>query len=299
MNFTFSSNFNKNVIGEVFTPFLGNVTNFSDLNFQKKLVDQFRYNLPEIYSFSQEVKKTLLVKPNFAIIKGLQFNSLPTEVRDLFILAFNASMGYATPTDQVNKKVLWPVKAELNPTVKNLTFSQRLGEAEYHTDTQYFAEPEEFFSLWCIVPDKNGEGLNGLVSADYIISEIKTRPDGEEILNTLKNTKFPFRVPSVFTADGTDTDIEYFLGSILSENPKIRYRKETIDKGVLASGIKLSPTQVKAINAIEEILQNPKEVVTNLLEKDEVIFVNNHELLHNRTDYHDPERFLIRVRIKN
>jgi hypothetical protein len=198
----------------------------------------------------------------------------------------------------VNKKVLWPVKAELNPTTKDLTFSQKLGEAEYHTDTQYFENPEKIFSLWCIAPDRNKEGVNGLISADYIMAEINRRVDGKKVMETLRKTKFPFRVPSVFTTDGSDDDIEYFLGPIFSENPKIRYRKETIDKGILASGTNLSNEQKYAIGVVEHVLNNPKKEIKIFLEKGEVIFVNNHELLHNRSYYSDPNRFLIRVRIK-
>lgn len=53
---------------------------------------------------------------------------------------------------------------------------------------------------------------------------------------------------------------------------------------------------MKALEVVEEILNNPKEEVKLFLNENEVIFMNNHELLHNRSSYSDEERYLIRVR---
>jgi len=289
--------FPANEIASKYSKFIGNESKFHNQDFQHQLSSFLKSEFPDIYALAQEIKKRVLTEPKFVVVTGLDFNSLLDETRDLFILSVTSSIGYATPTDQVNKKVLWPVKAVKNPTHTNSTFSQRLGEAAYHTDTQYFEFPEEAFSLWCIEPDKNKQGVNGLISADYIIGQINKRTDSSEILKTLTQTKFPFRVPSVFTGTASDDKVEYFLGNVLSQKPKIRYRKETIEKGVLASGIQLTKEQKHAIEVIEEIINKPSEELKLLLRKGEVIFVNNHELLHNRSDFQDPNRHLIRVRM--
>jgi len=144
-------------------------------SFQEQIVKLFKTNYLTLYNLTQDIKSILLKQPFFVVLKGVNFNSLDEKIRDVFILGFTSSIGYSTPTDQMNKKVLWPVKAETNPIVKNLTFSQRLGEAQYHTDAQYSKNPEELLSLWCLKSDKNGEGISGLISADYLISEIKNR----------------------------------------------------------------------------------------------------------------------------
>lgn len=264
--------------------------------FQEQIVELFKTNYSTLYNLTQSIKAMLFRQPFFVVLKGLNFNSLDEKIRDVFILGFTSSIGYSTPTDLMNKKVLWPVKAETNSAVKNLTFSQRLGEAEYHTDAQYFKNPEELLSLWCLKSDKNGDGISGLISADYLISEIKKRTRGESIIKTLTETKFPFRVPSIFTSEGTDEKIEISYGHIFSDKPKIRYRKETIDKGCIAGNILLTKEQEYALEVVEEILNYPKEEIKLFLNENEVIFMNNHELLHNRSSYFDEERHLIRVR---
>ena len=185
----------------------------------------------------------------------------------------------------------------MNPKVKNLTFSQTLGEAAYHTDTQYFSAPEEMFGLWCLQPDKNGDGVSGLVDGRYIVEELSKTNEGRQMLATLMHTEFPFRVPSVFTASGTDDTVEVFMAPILSEEPFIRYRRETLDKGVAATGKQLEPNQLEAINHLDKQLFKDGVAYSFLIKSEEVAFANNYELLHSRSDFQDPERHLIRVRM--
>lgn len=128
--------------------------------------------VPETQTLAQEAQERMLGDLRFTVVRGLGFTQLTKPIRNLYILGFTAQMGVATPTDQVDKKVLWPIKADPNPNVKNTTFSQRLGVAPYHTDTQYFQKPEEMFGLWCLQPDKNGDGISGLVDGRYIVEEL-------------------------------------------------------------------------------------------------------------------------------
>lgn len=233
----------------------------------------------------------------FTVVRGLGFTQLPESIRNLYILGFTAQMGVATPTDQVDKKVLWPIKADPNPNVKNTTFSQRLGVAPYHTDTQYFQKPEEMFGLWCLQPDRNSDGVSGLVDGRYIVEELSKTAEGRQMLATLMHTEFPFRVPSVFTSSGTDATVEVLMAPVLGEEPFIRYRRETLDKGVLATGKQLEPSQLTAINHLDEQLFEDGVAYSFLIKSGEVAFANNYELLHSRSDFQDPERHLIRVRM--
>lgn len=239
----FSREFNKINIQELnnnLSQFINQYEKHYQKSFQKQIVKLFQNKYPEFFNLAQYIKKELLKAPFFLVVKGISFNSLEEEIRDIFILSLSSSIGFSTPTDRINKKVLWTVKADLDQSIKDLTFSQRLGEAEYHTDTQYFEYPEEILSLWCVKPDKDGGGVNGLISADYLISEIRQKVNGEKLIKTLTETKFPFKVPSVFTKSGNDSEVEIFLESILSYCTKIRFRRETIDKGCILGNISLT-----------------------------------------------------------
>ena len=66
--------------------------------------------------------------------------------------------------------------------------------------------------------------------------------------------------------------------------------------GCLAGNILLTKEQEYALEVVEGVLSYPGEEIKLFLNGNEVIFMNNHELLHNRSSYFDKERHLIRVR---
>lgn len=271
----------------------------ADVEFQKELVDLIKASCPELSEKAELVLAKIKVGYRFCILRGLNFDKLNEKTRDLIILGFSCMVGNPTSTDKVNKVVLWPVKPEKNHAVKNTTFSQRIGEAEYHTDTQYFEKPEKYMSLWCINPDRNGGGVSGLLDGRKILSEIQKRY-GTEVIQVLSESLFPFRVPSVFTEHGDDTNPEIYYGPIFNntntELPLVRYRRETLEKGLISKGAVLSHSEKYALECIEKVLHDPNLEFKYFLRKGDVIFANNHELLHMRTYFDDMERFLIRVR---
>jgi hypothetical protein len=111
------------------------------------------------------------------------------------------------------------------------------------------------------------------------------------------NTQFPFRVPSVFTSSGSDDTVEVFMAPILRDRPFIRYRRETLDKGIVALGKQLEQSQQNAINYLDSRLLDENVSYSFLIHAGEVAFANNYELLHSRSNFQDPERHLIRVRM--
>ena len=284
-------------ISSALVPLTNQEEYFHRPDFQADVADTLTKAVPEIRDIAQDARDRILGDMRFVVVRGLGFTELPEPIRDLYILGFTAHMGVATPTDQVKKKVLWPIKADMNPQVKNLTFSQTLGEAAYHTDTQYFAEPEEMFGLWCLQPDRNGDGVSGLVDGRFLVEELSKTEEGRKMLAIFMHTEFPFRVPSVFTTSGTDDTVEVFMAPILAERPFIRYRRETLDKGVAATGKQLQPEQLGAVEYLDKRLHDEDVAYSFLIHAGEVAFANNYELLHSRSDFQDPERHLIRVRM--
>ncbi len=273
--------------------------NHGDSKIQEKLAAMLREFFPELTQKLSVIPRLLESKYRFCVIRGLRFHELEKVSRDFLILSVTSLIGSPTATDKVNKIVLWPVKPEIKPSVSNTTFSQRTGEAAYHTDTQYFNNPENYMSLWCVTPDKDGGGVSGLVDGRKVVEEIEHRY-GEDVLKTLSDPVYPFRVPSIFTAKGDDENKEVYYGAILnladSGQPLIRYRKETLDKGMSAAAFVLTAAQEHALTSIEEVLNDKKLEFAYLLDEGDVMFANNHELLHNRSHFEDLDRFLIRVR---
>jgi hypothetical protein len=271
----------------------------SETDFQNRLADVIENSCPVLSQKAMAVSEKINGGYRFCLLQGLKFDELDEKSRGLLILGFCCMIGKPTYTDKVKRTVLWPVKPEEVQTVKNTTFSQRTGEAAYHTDTQYLEKPEKYMSLWCVNPDRNGGGVSGLLDGRKVISEIIERY-GSDVIETLSNSLFPFRVPSVFTSRGDDTNTEIFYGPIINSvdatKPLIRYRKETLEKGLTAKGEVLGDSQKYALDCIENVLQDSNLEFRHFLKKGDVIFADNHELLHMRTYFDDMERFLIRVR---
>lgn len=286
-------------IAEALTPFTGNEDIFHNADFQHAVASRLRETSEKVHDAAQEIRERLFRRHRFCVVQDTNFTSYPDDIRDLFVLGMSKLIGEPTVTDQVTNTVLWPVRAVANPGMANLTFSQTQDEAEYHTDTQYFPKPEETFGLWSVNPDKNGDGVSGVIDGRELVRRIEQSDGGTEVVQILKETLFPFRVPSVFTASASDATIEVHEAPILSVDPYIRYRRETIEKGLKIAGRKLSKDEEFALRRIEEEITQPDIAYTFFLEKGDVVFMNNHELLHSRTAFTDPNRYLIRVRMRN
>ncbi len=120
---------------------------------------------------------------------------------------------------------------------------------------------------------------------------------GIEAMVTLSETELPFRVPTVFTEERTDDAVEVLMAPIFADQPYIRYRKDTLQKGLVAKGMQLDPKIVLSLQQIEAIIGDKDLILHHFLQAGQVLFGNNHEILHNRTSFIDQKRHLLRVRM--
>lgn len=258
----------------------------------KVIVNEF----PQLYEYAKEVKQRLNNGLRWMVIENMHFNDLPLVVRDAFIVGFCALMGNPTPTDQIRKQIIWPVTVDKNIKTKITTFSQHNGEASFHTDTQYFEHPETIATLWCVAPDKNGEGVNALVDGRYIVQQLAALQNGPNILQTLFTNCYPFRVPTIFTRSADDDKPEITNACIMGTTPFIRYRLDTILEGIKSLKLSLQSHEQQALDAIERIVGDPQSQAKVFLKKGDILLTNNHEILHSRTAFSDTDRLLLRVR---
>ena len=64
--------------------------------------------------------------------------------------------GWPTPTDRVNRQIIWDIKKRDLPAGQVSTFSENADEAKLHTDTQYFPNPERYTLLYVVRPAEDG-----------------------------------------------------------------------------------------------------------------------------------------------
>lgn len=236
--------------------------------------------------------KNTLSDTGVAVLNNTRANELKDESSQLLSITLSNMFGIPTKTDRKLEQIAWPIKFDPDAGVVR-TFSQTLGEAAFHTDTQYFEKPEKYFGLFCIVADTQGKGTNELISGKAIETAYK-ETYGDEDFDVLKQ-EYPFKVPSVFTKSARDDDIEITWAPIF-EDSNIRYRKDTIDGALASDQIEISATQHEALERLEKIINEIKPYSYHLNPGDAII-VNNHKLLHARTAFTNPERLLYRVRM--
>lgn len=262
----------------------------------KKLATTIRRTAPRLDAYAKNLMQRVKTGFRCVVVKKLPFSELPQEIRNHFIVGFCSLMGNPTPTDQIHKKIIWPVAVDAKNTDGYLTFSQHNHKAGFHTDSQYFVYPEDVATLWCVYPDKYGMGINGLIDGRYVVQQLATLADSPSILQTLLTTIFPFRVPTIFMKHKGMVPPEITKAPILAPMPFIRYRLDAILEGFRSQKKIPTKKQQKALDAIEAILKKDTNAFNVFLEKNDILMVNNHEVMHSRSSFRDKERLLLRVR---
>jgi alpha-ketoglutarate-dependent taurine dioxygenase len=215
----------------------------------------------------------------------------PSPAAELAVTAIGCWFGTPTRTAPSSPAVAWPITPDHRTT--RVTFSQTSSEAALHTDTQYFPVPEQLFLLACMHADRPGRGTNQLVDGRRALRTLHAQnPDAAAALKQ----PFPFRVPTIFTCDQLDTTVEVTWAPI-DGDPVFRYRHDTITDALGLPGVHVSGPQMHALHALQQQLAGEPATEQHLADGD-VLLVDNHRMLHARTAFTDPDRFLYRVRMR-
>lgn len=249
---------------------------------------------PNVFDLVTKTKERLDNEEGVVVLQDTGINIVGDELAQLTSIAIGAVYGTPTLTDRRDSQVAWPVKFDANAS-GHITFSQTLGEAQYHTDTQYFAKPEEYFGLFCVRSDTLGQGTNSFLGAaavkDALISE-----HGADALQALA-APYPFQVPTVFTRTGLSSEVEITWAPILTSDGLIRYRRDTIEAALNQPHISIGTEQLNAMSALESAMESLTPIQYHLNPGDAAM-VHNRRILHARTSFTNPERLLYRVRMR-
>jgi hypothetical protein len=116
-------------------------------------------------------------------------------------------------------------------------------------------------------------------------------------MDYLTGRKLPFRVPAVFTREGKGNSVEVTFAPIFGARPAIRYRLDTLNKGLELYPELDTPDLRRALRIVDNAANNPERMVTLAMPSDSLQLLNNHEALHGRSPFSDFDRHVLRIRI--
>jgi alpha-ketoglutarate-dependent taurine dioxygenase len=181
---------------------------------------------------------------------------------------------YGTPSDRDGGKEIWPVTPRKSGPSD--TFSVRAGEARFHTDAAYRAEPEQRFALFCVRPADDG-GTSRVLQAQQALSDVP-----EEMSALLRKPVWRWVPPATF---GGEADA---ARSVSTADGKIRWRVDNLN---------VDSALLEVATAFDEHLDAHPGVAEFLLRTDSVLICDNERVLHGRTWFSDPRRLVLRVRL--
>lgn len=236
-------------------------------------------------------------------ISNLGLAALGEAQRNAVLYAIALCRGFPTSTDQRTRRVAWDVRARQSApaAARFVTFSERVGAADMHTDSSFYPMPEEQFLLYVVAAARCQGGASLLIEVDDIAHELQRTPAGRTAFAMLGATPVPFRVPSVYAAK--DEQVEYHQAPVFQRQRDgslgMRWRYDAICKGLEARPQQRTPALLAALALLNEVIEERAPRLERQLPDDTLLWVDNQRVLHGRAMYSDPARHLIRIRISN
>lgn len=254
---------------------------------------------PQIFDLAGEIHDLLEGDFSALVMPRLGLDMVPVAVRSALLFALSASLGRPTATDKVDRRVVWDVKVREEKVKSNSvsTFSEHPYEADLHTDTQYFAEPERYMMLYYIVPASCGGGISTIRDLQCLRLALEATPDGCWALQYLTGRALPFRIPAIFTETGSADKVEVTFAPIFGDRPAVRFRTDTLRRGLDLYPEFDTPELRRALAILNEEVARQDKLISVHMPADSLQVLNNHEALHGRSPFADYRRHVLRIRV--
>ena len=190
------------------------------------------------------------------------------------------------------------IKDEGRSMMSGGRYHQTKEGGSYHTDSPHWSNVPDLVGLLCINQAKKG-GISKFVSAYTIHNQLLKEQNDR--LKTLYE-KFHFDKRGEFKINESQTVFEPVF---VFKNDKLycRFLIDYIVAGHQIQNYPLSKLQETSLQSLEEISKNENNVLSCNLKPNDMIFFDNHRILHGRTEFEDYEdenrkRRLLRTWIK-
>ncbi|MYM26077.1 hypothetical protein GTP46_25945 [Duganella sp. FT135W] len=264
-----------------------------------------RQELKEVSTLRRLAEQIRALDANGVVLRNLGLAGLQEDRRNAVLYALTLMLGYPTSTDQRTGRVAWDVRArpQTGTDGRFVTFSERVGSADMHTDSSFYPMPEEQFMLYVVSAAQCDGGHSILIDADDIYHGLHRTPEGAAAFALLSSTPVPFRVPAVYAAG--DDQLEIYEALVFGPPTRkdelftMRWRYDSIKKGLAARPDMSSPELEEAVEIMHCVAEQEAVRFMEQLPTDTLMLADNHRMLHGRTTYSDERRHLVRIRMSD
>lgn len=201
-------------------------------------------------------------------INGLTFDKLPHESATESIRAIASNIGSLALTNDNPTSDVWTLDGKTSPSKDRIP---------YHTDSPYYAQPEDIVSFWNMKESGDG-GENVILPIERVLSLADGSTQTAELLEELSQLRVDFQHEG-HSAAGTIIDQHYMA---------VRFDRRYV----------LGAKAAELANRFQSLLEGADSIADIIkLHQGDALFFNNTTTLHARLPYSNPDRLNYRVRI--
>ena len=257
-------------------------------------INDFKFLQKEIVTLKQE---KLLAGYGFFIINGSCLNSFSKAEQKLIYVLICNIIGDLIIQNIEDQKLV-EIKDKRKSLKTGGRYHQTRDGGSYHTDSPQWQNIPDYIGLFCVNPAKSGG--TSKFSSVYTIHN-KLLNEKKDSIKILYN-KFHFDKRGEFKKNESPTTFESIF-QYKDGKLSFRYLRDYIENGHKIQNNPLSAMQINMLDSLDKILHDEDISISYDLKSGDIVFSNNHRIVHGRTGFedHDDEnmkRCLIRVWIK-
>ncbi|MDA0747751.1 MAG: TauD/TfdA family dioxygenase [bacterium] len=237
------------------------------------------YDHPALREVMAPVAEALDSGHGFAVVDRLPVERYtPDEARLMFWLLGQL---IGPPFEQsAGGSVMFDVRDAGKDVNQGARYAETNRELTFHTDNARSAVVPEIVALLCMHPAKAG-GISQLISVYSVHNELL-----EHHRNVLETLYRPFLFDRRGLGGGEEVS-EFPVFGWDGGELLCRFIRLYIEVGHQKANRPLTPDQVQALDIMQEILQRRELRAEFRVERGQLLFTNNHWVLHNRTEFVD------------
>lgn len=246
--------------------------------------------IPELGRALHRMQDILQNGFGFSLLRGIPVERYSIEEAAIAYFGIGAHLGEAVSQNAKGHALGHVYNLGFDPTLPTARGYQSGNKLNFHTD------PTDLVGLLCLRKAKSG-GLSSIVSAGMVFNTmLEQRPD---LVQVLSETFYRDRRGEI--PEGREPWYRFPVFNIHEGRLTTNYVRSTIEKAQRFPEVpRLTELQREAFALIEKTTADPKLYLNMTFEPGDIQILNNHYIMHSRTEYEDyPEpgrrRHLLRL----